>query len=599
MAIHDSRGERAVAETIEQQQARAVATARMRAAQAGSPVEAPSGEMSDGDAAVRGLGLGARAMGPVAVGAAAGAAMGAPIGGVGAIPGAAAGASAMALIQMIDKLGGTNYIEKAMDALGLPKPVSDTEKIASGAMEGVAGMAGVGGAASTAAKAFPKSGAAPVLEAIAGNPGTAAVASAGGGAAQEVAKQGGADETGQLAANIGGSVLAPVAMGAGGAVASAVGRKLGDVGHAIGAAAGSQASARRLAADAVESLTKTEPVAIRRALENATEEVGGAKPTVAEALAEANLKTPTKQIGGELTKLQDSISGHRGVADVLPSKMKENQAAIETYLENLSVRTGMLRDEAFRNARNAPAGPAGRVQVTGKEAPVMGVDPIPVQKVIAYALQDRTIAGHSVARQLLQSVAMNLKKVPRHYGQNLDPEIMQGVRMDAAKALRRIAEKEKASASDAVSMRALKQVQGAIDDTIEASAPGWKLYMRMHSEGMKPVDTHIERLAAAEATVKGIQATGPEDLVKSMLPSLPTLLHRPTMVVNLALKLIGKDATEPFTRELANRLADPKGFLELMNRNAKMPVRKRADDILIKASVLANLIQKNEEAEKK
>lgn len=583
-----------MAETVEQMQARAVATARMRAEAAGEPVEMP-----DGAAAVRGLALGARTMGPVAVGAAAGAAIGAPLGGVGAVPGALAGGGAMALIQMIDKLGGTDYISKAMDALGLPKPESDTEKLAAGAMEGMAGMAGVGGLAATGVRAFPKSGAAPVLDALAGSPGTAAVASAAGGGAQEAVKQEGGGPTEQLAANVGASILAPASMAMGAPVARALGRKLGDVGHAIGAAAGSKASVTRLTADAVEGLTKDDPLAIKRALENSTELVPGAKPTVAEALAEANAQTPGKQIGGELSKLQDSISGHRGVADVLPTKMKGNQAALDKYLEDLSVKTGMLRDEAFRNARNAPAGPTGRVQLTGKDAPVMGVDPVPVQKVIAYALQDRTIAGHSVARQLLQSVAMNLKKVPRHYGQRLDPEVMQGVRIDAGRALRKIAEAEKASASDAVSVRTLKQVQGAMDDAIEQSAPGWKLYMRMHSEGMQPVDKHIERLASAEATVKGIQATSPEGLVADTLPSLPTLLHRPTMLVNYALKLIANDAADPVTRELAERLADPKGFLELMSRNAKMPVRKRADDVLVKASTLANLIQMNEGKEEK
>ncbi len=598
MEVHDSCGERPVgeaSETLEQRQAKAVATARMRAASAESGVGP-----SDLESAGRGLALGARAMGPVAAGAAAGAALGAPIGGVGAVPGALAGATAASVIQMIDKLGGTNYIEKAMDALGLPKPESPTEKLASGAMEGMAGMVGVGGAATTTAKAFPKSGAAPVLEALAANPGTAAVASAAGGGTQEAVRQEGGGPTEQLAGNIAASVLAPTGVSVVQGVGRAVGRKVGDVVHAIGAAAGNKASTTRLAADAVENLTKENPNEVQAALNNATELVPGAKPTVAEALAEANLKNPTKQIGGELVKLQDSISGHRGVADVLPSKMKANQAALETYLDDLKARTGMLRDEAFRNARNAPPGAEGRVQMTGPGAPKVGADPTYVQNVIAHALQDRSIAGHSAARQLLQSVTMNLRKVPKLQDGRIDPEVMQGVRQDAARALRRIAEKEKISSSDAVSMRALKQVESAIDDAIEqGGATGWKFYMREHAAGMKPVDKHIERLAAAENITKGIQGSSPEALVEGTLPSLPTLLHRPTMMVNFALKLIAKDATDPVTRELAERMADPKKFLELMARNGKMPVRQKADHILMQASTLANLIQKNEEGDKK
>src|SRR3990167_4401409 len=59
---------------------------------------------------LRQAGLTARAAGPIAAGAAAGAAMGAPLAGVGAIPGAGAGALAATILQMVDQLGGTNYI---------------------------------------------------------------------------------------------------------------------------------------------------------------------------------------------------------------------------------------------------------------------------------------------------------------------------------------------------------------------------------------------------------------------------------------------------------------------------------------------------------
>ena len=56
--------------------------------------------------------------------------MGAPLAGVGAVPGAGAGAFAMTILQMVDQLGGTNYIEQAMDKLGLPRPGTEEERVA-------------------------------------------------------------------------------------------------------------------------------------------------------------------------------------------------------------------------------------------------------------------------------------------------------------------------------------------------------------------------------------------------------------------------------------------------------------------------------------
>lgn len=505
----------------------------------------------------------------------------------------------MSILQLVDKLGGTNYIEQAMDALGLPKPESSTEKLATGAMEGMAGMVGVGGAAATTLKALPKTSpvARPLLEAVVQNPGTAAVAAASGGAAQEGARQAGGGPAEQLLANIAASAVAPAGMSAVGAAGRGVARGLGDVGHAIGAAAGRKSSIERLTADAVEGLTKDGRPELEAALRQATTHVPGAPPTVAEALAERNLQLPGRQVGGELVKLQDQISGHRGVADVLPTKMKENQAAVEKYLEALNSRTAVLREDAFRAARNAAPGPAGRVQLSGKSAPAMGADPDFVRKVIAYALQDREIAGHALARRVLQSVAQDLRAVPKNAQGRIDPEVMQGVRQTAGSKMRSLL-KEEPTANQAVAAKALARVQSAIDDAIEqGGATGWKYYMREYSKGMQPVNAHTERLAEANRIVQGIQATSPEELVKGTLPSLPTLLHRPTMAVNFALRLIGKEATDPVTKELAARLADPKEFLELMSRNAKMPVRQRADALLLQASVLANLMKQHQEGE--
>src|SRR3990167_10848583 len=144
----------------------------------GASPEEPPQESGMLEKAGRSFGLSARSRGPVGVGAGLGAAMGGHLGGVGALPGAAAGASAAAILQMIDRLGGTDYISKAMDALGLPKAESPTEKLAVGGMDALAGMAGVGGAASTALKTAGPA-LKPTLEAITQSPGLGAISSVG------------------------------------------------------------------------------------------------------------------------------------------------------------------------------------------------------------------------------------------------------------------------------------------------------------------------------------------------------------------------------------------------------------------------------------
>lgn len=118
----------------------------------------------------RGAGLAARALGPLAAGAAAGAAMGAPFGGVGAIPGAIAGATAAGLAQPVADLAvsGYNYItgrqqptpsqayDRLMTAAGVPEPQSASERLASTALRaGTEAMTGAGAARQIAGVSLP------------------------------------------------------------------------------------------------------------------------------------------------------------------------------------------------------------------------------------------------------------------------------------------------------------------------------------------------------------------------------------------------------------------------------------------------------------
>lgn len=566
--------------TPEQQQALQMARERL-AQRRQPPAEEPGFMQSLG----RQVGLTARAGGPTGVGAALGAAMGAPILGVGAGPGAGIGALAMNIIWMADKLGGTNYFQQLMDKVGLPKPETDEEKMAGAGAEALAGMGGMAGGAAGLLKGGalgPAGGG--TAEILAQNPGLGAVSAASGAVAQESVHQNpldivppelGGHATEQFFANVAGSALAPAGIATGRAVGRAVGGVAGDVGHAIGASFGRQKSVERLTKDAVRGLTTENPEEIRAALSNATTHVPGASPTVAEALAERNLQLPTKQVGGELIKLQDKISGHSGVADVLPSKMKASQAAIEDHTAGLRARTEPLRDRAMANAR-----------LRG------GVDPQSIRWDLTIKEMDPAVRGHPLAMRMLQGVRRHLQQVSE--GKKVDPEVLYSVRQTASSQLRKL-QTENPYVDKAVGQKALRAIQKSIDKAMEeGGATGWRSYLKDFEEGMQPVNLHTERLGEAARIAGGVQGSAPEALVKETLPQIPTLLHRPTMFVNFVLKHITKDATTPVIKELATRLQDPQEFLRLMERPPGTPIRKATEEVLRNAAILTNLIQKHQ-----
>jgi hypothetical protein len=159
----------------------------------------------------RQTGLAARAVGPVAAGAAAGAAIGAPIAGVGAIPGAVAGAGAMTLVKLFDSVAGTDYLGKVMDSLGLPRPETGQERIASdvmGAMAGVPGVAGVGERLTQAASPVVRQIGQTLTEKL----GTQTAASIGGTLGASGAREAGGGPVAQFAGGLVGGVAAPMAV---------------------------------------------------------------------------------------------------------------------------------------------------------------------------------------------------------------------------------------------------------------------------------------------------------------------------------------------------------------------------------------------------
>jgi hypothetical protein len=174
----------------------------------------------------RQLGLTIRGMtGPVSAGAGVGAALGATLGGVGAAPGAAAGAVAGATLDIVPRIYNTiaemagserrlpplgDVLERIKTDVGLPEPITTTEKVAQGAMEATTSLA-----APLGAGRFLTQAASPSLRAagtiLSEQPYMQAIQAPLAGGASRLAEEKGAGTAGQVAAGVGAAAVPTLA----------------------------------------------------------------------------------------------------------------------------------------------------------------------------------------------------------------------------------------------------------------------------------------------------------------------------------------------------------------------------------------------------
>src|SRR3990167_2784255 len=240
------------------------------------PEEAPS-EPSFGQQAKRAAGLSARQVGPRAAAAAAGAAMGAPLAGVGAIPGALAGLTAFELVNLLDKVAGTNFLEKALTAAGLPTAETDTEKLVEGTTEAMSGMGGM----TAGAKTVLRTAKGPVTRGLAEDltqaPVMGQIAAGAAGAAGEATRQSGGDPVEQLLASGGAAAVAPVGTSLAQGVAKVGKNTIQDIIAAIRASGSNPnpEAVRRLESQAIDTLAKGQEGEVAAALRGAHPEFAG------------------------------------------------------------------------------------------------------------------------------------------------------------------------------------------------------------------------------------------------------------------------------------------------------------------------------------
>lgn len=445
--------------------------------------------------------------------------------------------------------------------IGLPQPETGSEKVVADLSRALAGAGGgISAAKALSGRVVPA--AEKAVNWFAANPSLQAQAAIGAGTGAAVAREAELGPYGTLLAQLAGGVAAPGAIRA----TRAAVEPIMDIGATIGAAGGSQRGIRRVSSDAMERGLGESREATRTAMYQATEMVPGAKPTVAQALAEANAKPsiagPERVVGGYAARLEKDLSGARGIEDVLPSVYKGQEAALDTARKVLEKQVGPIRDRVLSAVNDKG-----------------GLEWSAVSKRLDDLAANPEIAGDPAMARAV-SLARRRMSVLAKDGR-VDAKAAYAFRKSVNKTVSRAAESAEGTTTGKDQRKMgwiARQIQGTIDDSIEdvAKQSGlenqWATYRTKYAEGSRQIESHIERAEAAGELAGKVKPLGSQ-VVPGEIPQPPTLLNRKMMLANWGLRLLGKDANEPIVKDLAQRMSDPKAFAELLSRPAKDPLR--------------------------
>lgn len=366
------------------------------------------------------------------------------------------------------------------------------------------------------------------------------------GAAQPVGTQDSRTANAGIGAAFGGGV--PLAIKG----ATALGSKVADMGSTIGASFGNQAGTERLARHAAQRVagdTRPEQMA---ALLRAKEYAPGAQPNVAEALAQAQVGQPT-QMGGATIKLQKDLTGAKGIEDVLPSAMRQQRNALADHMRDVKATTKPMRETALAQAN------AGGVKVNNINSEIDAVMAKPGNK------------ADDLIQKTLGAVKEKLAALADDAG-NIDARELYTVRKKLGNTIATFS-KETANWDKKQTAGLQREVQKLIDDAIEsAGGKGWREYLKTYSAGKATGEAQKSASREAKLIAAQIKGSHSGDLAAGEIPKLPTLLSRPMMATNFALKMLSRDANTPVARMLAQKMSDPQAYARLLEnpQQAKM-----------------------------
>ncbi|NDB69149.1 MAG: hypothetical protein EB015_14285, partial [Methylocystaceae bacterium] len=487
------------------------------------------------DQLLRQIGLTARAVGPVGVGALGGAALAGP-------PGAAVGALGVGLGQMVgdplvglyNRAMGTNVptpsqsMESLMTKVGLPEPATPTERVVqditrSGASAtGFARGAGQMGATMLAGRqmAGQPAGISPeILKLLAQYPAQQVSGAALAGGAGGMLREGDVGTAGQMAGSLAAGMVAPG------------GPKLPLTQRIVAApktlVQPFTEEGRQVMIGSVLNKLATNPQAAQARLAEAAPLVPGVRPTTAAAAFDPGLAAA-----------ETSIRGLDVAGSQFGQRLSENQQALLDAYRRLSGGPGSL---PYAEAKRASVTGPMRTDAFDMRAPVT-VDAIEakIQSTLSDPAKQRT--------QVISAMqeVRNLIKARTAPDGTIDPVALYSVRKDIGDIMSGKLQGEKANLR--LARGELADLMPVIDNVIESGAPGFNAYMSKYAKMSKPID-QMRLLQDIEARV----TTGQPNVVTGEPVLAAGQLRR-----QLATRAeeIGADLSAPAQRRLDNIITE-------------------------------------------
>ena len=353
----------------------------------------------------------------------------------------------------------TQAVPKTLSAMGFPEPATSTERVVQDIS--TAGY-GVGGAANLSAQALPAAQsqlAQNFLKMLATNPRAQAAAATASSAAAGSLREGGAPPSMQT----GGALLAGM-VAPGGPTLSTTQRALS---APVAVVQPFTQAGRETIVGSLLNRLAFNPERAQQNLSRAEPLVSGVQPTTAATAIDPGLAAAETAIRA----LDQS--------GAFPSRLSANQQALLDAFRRLSGKPGSVAAaEAKRTAVTAPMREAAFAGVT--------VDPVTFQtgiKLVVNQAIDNVMKSPVGVRQDVETA---MRFATERIAKAQTPMQLYEIRKDLAAAAQGKYNQENPSLRLASGQ--LKQVISAVDDVIEAAAPGFKAYMDKYSKMSGPID---------------------------------------------------------------------------------------------------------------
>jgi len=402
--------------------------------------------------------------------------------------------------------------ENLLTRAGLPEPQSTAEKIVYDINRAALGTAGPGAAIRAVTPqapvrvapqarvepAFvppvaPTSPAAVAQQALVENLGLQTTGAVGGTLAAQLAAQAGAGPVGQIASGLAGGVLAP------GAAQTIGGRTVTGGREAVRPF--TEAGREVIAGNVLRQLSASPDVAAARAA-GYEARIPGYQPTTAQATRDVGLVSaePTIRAMDTTGRFVAQQSAANQARMTILDRMAKDKADIESAIAKRDEVTDPLREQAFARSTVSPEDFQAKIQ-TNVNSVIDNILASPMGKrgtVISVMDDAKADISRATSPQELYEIRKDLRAA--QLGQ-LDKSGRGGPSAGAYK----------------VAGTQLNQVIRAVDDAIEATAPGYKNYLDKYSKASKG----IESLEAAQAFRSKVLLTTPDPITGQYLISQP------------------------------------------------------------------------------